>query len=318
MASLPTQKPQVWAPFLKQSGLDDQAGRRAVAIGEDDPLLVFFDLGPFEGLFDHDVPTRIQIADDIANRFEQDHDLEQAQQLLQCKILHETIHWARFRGGLSGDEGPTESFESAAYGSFLRRYWQNNVPPPVNAAERIRQIADATVDAGPSQSMIAADGHGLFTSADVRERMPTGIRNNNPGNIKRGISWNGLAEPVRMKDFQKHEQVFCVFREPEWGLRAMAIILRGYQQRRQPPLRTPSAMIGAWAPIEDNNPVDSYAASVADKMGIEPDQAFDFTDKTMAIAMMKGMIPFENGAQWQPYANVQCEAALELHRVSRP
>src|SRR5512132_483755 len=45
MASLPTQKPQVWAPFLKQSGLDDQAGRRAVAIGEDDPLLVFFDLG---------------------------------------------------------------------------------------------------------------------------------------------------------------------------------------------------------------------------------------------------------------------------------
>ena len=54
--------------------------------------------------------------------------------------------------------------------------------------------------------------------------IPRGIRNNNPGNIRwSNDQWKGLIP----KD-QASDKAFCVFRSPEYGIRAMARILRKY------------------------------------------------------------------------------------------
>ena len=46
--------------------------------------------------------------------------------------------------------------------------------------------------------------------------LPRGIRNHNPGNIDKGADWEGLA------DDQSSDSRFCVFKDPVWGIRAMA------------------------------------------------------------------------------------------------
>ena len=42
--------------------------------------------------------------------------------------------------------------------------------------------------------------------ADGTEKLPRGIRNKNPGNIKLGTAWDGLAS-------EQTDPVFCVFGE---------------------------------------------------------------------------------------------------------
>ena len=48
--------------------------------------------------------------------------------------------------------------------------------------------------------------------ADGTEKLPRGIRNKNPGNIKLGTDWDGLAS-------EQSDPVFCVFKESVWGER---------------------------------------------------------------------------------------------------
>ena len=46
--------------------------------------------------------------------------------------------------------------------------------------------------------------------ADGIEKLPRGIRNKNPGNIKLGTAWDGLAD-------EQSDPTFCVFKETVWG-----------------------------------------------------------------------------------------------------
>lgn len=54
---------------------------------------------------------------------------------------------------------------------------------------------------------------------------PRGIRNNNPGNIRWGSDWKGLK-----KDGKQQDPSFCIFKTPEYGIRALAKLLRNYKQ----------------------------------------------------------------------------------------
>ena len=58
--------------------------------------------------------------------------------------------------------------------------------------------------------------------ADGTEKLPRGIRNKNPGNIKLGTDWDGLAD-------EQSDPVFCVFKEAVWGIRALVKILLTYR-----------------------------------------------------------------------------------------
>lgn len=117
---------------------------------------------------------------------------------------------------------------------------------------------------------------------------PRGIRNNNPGNIVKGDNWFGL-DPIKTEE----EPRFCVFRSPEFGLRALSIVLMNYQKHHH--LRTIKDMLTRYAPRFENN-TDSYISHVADKAGLYEDEEFEIkADINRFIEIIKAIVHHENG-----------------------
>ena len=86
----------------------------------------------------------------------------------------------------------------------------------------------------------------------------SGIRNNNPGNIRRSDDkWQGLAEV-------QSDSQFFVFTTPVYGVRAIARLLINYQDKYG--LRTIHDIISKWAPPVENK-TDAYIASVVQRTG---------------------------------------------------
>ncbi|EDR7911251.1 structural protein [Salmonella enterica] len=131
---------------------------------------------------------------------------------------------------------------------------------------------------------------------------PRGIRNNNPGNIRWGDDWKGLVP----KD-QRTDKSFCQFTTPEYGIRAMIIILRNY--KRKYGLNTVSSFIKRWAPPNENN-TQAYINSVAQATGVTPDQRIDTSDSRFMIKLLQAIIKHENGNQ--PYSFDTFDRAVEL------
>ena len=130
---------------------------------------------------------------------------------------------------------------------------------------------------------------------------PRGIRNNNPGNIRWGDDWKGLVP----KD-QRTDKSFCQFTTPEYGIRAMIIILRNYQRKYG--LDTVSGIIKRWAPPNENN-TQAKINSVAQATGVTPDQRIDTNDSRFMIKLLQAIIKHENGNQ--PYSSDTFDRAVE-------
>ena len=84
---------------------------------------------------------------------------------------------------------------------------------------------------------------------------PRGIRNNNPGNIRHGAKWQGLKENSRDLD-----PAFCVFKNPIYGIRALAKGLLNYKKLYG--LNTVRSIISRYAPPNENQTL-AYIQSVA-------------------------------------------------------
>jgi hypothetical protein len=85
-----------------------------------------------------------------------------------------------------------------------------------------------------------------MTASNSRGRAPArGIRNHNPGNLRRSSDpWQGLAP-------EQTDREFFQFTSPKWGIRALARTLIVYQDRGG--LKTIDQMISRWAPPNENN-----------------------------------------------------------------
>jgi len=132
---------------------------------------------------------------------------------------------------------------------------------------------------------------------------PRGIRNNNPGNIEKGTAWNGMA------DAQPDER-YITFKTPEYGIRAMARILRTYREKYN--LVAVDQIINRWAPPHENPTVD-YVDFVAGKVGVRPYDQLAFTDNQVAD-FIAAIIQFENGQQ--PYSRETILAGIQLERTA--
>jgi hypothetical protein len=129
---------------------------------------------------------------------------------------------------------------------------------------------------------------------------PRGIRNNNPGNIRHnGIAWKGLAEPPS-------DGAFCIFTIPQYGIRALAILLRNYN--RNYGIRTIKSIIARFAPSAENNTA-AYIQSVCQAMGCDDSEQLELEKDEVLVALMKAIIRHENGQQ--PYTDEQFEAGLK-------
>jgi len=129
-----------------------------------------------------------------------------------------------------------------------------------------------------------------------------GIRNNNPGNIRWGDEWQGLVPQA-----QRTDKSFCQFISPEYGIRAMIIILRNYQSKYG--LKTITGIVKRWAPPNEND-TQAYIRSVATATGTDADKPIDLTDSRKLFPLLQAIIKHENGSQ--PYGLDVFIRALDL------
>lgn len=125
-----------------------------------------------------------------------------------------------------------------------------------------------------------------------------GIRNNNPGNIRRdGTAWQGMAVNQTDPDFVQ-------FVSPEYGIRAIAVILNTYMVQHG--LYTISGIIGRWAPPSEND-TQAYISDVSNSMGVDANQILDSSD---IPGLVSAIIKHENGID--PYSAAEINSGVAL------
>jgi len=112
-----------------------------------------------------------------------------------------------------------------------------------------------------------------------------GIRNNNPGNIRKGSKkiWNGEVWPSQDASFSQ-------FQTMAWGVRALLIDLTNKHKQG---LRNVQSIIYKYAPPTENYSA-VYAKFVADRMGLTVLQPFALTEENL-LKFAKAVARFENG-----------------------
>lgn len=270
-----------------------------MALGSEFPVLWFKDIGAYDGFFRYSDPHGIELNYLVAQKFELTPNAPEAKQFVLAKTLHELVHWARHPNHPAVEAGV--AFEEEAYQRYLPRFWETSHKPPAHGKPNISNLLPH-----PTNFERAEED---FTNEDLGADQPRGIRNNNPGNLKRtSLDWKGLAHD-NLRDFQRTENVFHVFSEPEWGLRAAFRTLRTYQVKHQ--LRTVMQIISRWAPASDHNDTGAYVKAVADALEVTVHQTINVQEPDTAIKMLKAIIAHENKGQ-QPYSKSQLEDAYNL------
>lgn len=117
---------------------------------------------------------------------------------------------------------------------------------------------------------------------------PRGIRNNNPGNIKRAANnWVGKVPYAQSSD-----SVFEQFSYYVYGVRAMIKLLQNYIAGGNNNI---ARIINRWAPASDNNNPQAYIAHVVGKTGLPADQVLTFGNTPQIRALVKAIADYENG-----------------------
>ena len=120
-----------------------------------------------------------------------------------------------------------------------------------------------------------------------KQRIPRGIRNNNPLNLRVGNNWEGeVSQPT--------DHTFEQFTEMKWGVRAAFVVLRNYIVRHK--CNTIRKIIPRWAPANENNTL-AYIATVSQRANIQPDEPISFDNTCQMIALLLAMCFVENGQE---------------------
>ena len=116
--------------------------------------------------------------------------------------------------------------------------------------------------------------------------MSRGLRNNNPGNIRRSrVRYKGEVRPSRDPDFKE-------FSSMAYGYRAMFVLLDTYRSRYG--LATIRQMLNRYAPPTENF-TEGYVRFVADYAGVMPDEIIDTRNEMDMIPIVAAMSKIENG-----------------------
>lgn len=112
-----------------------------------------------------------------------------------------------------------------------------------------------------------------------------GLRNNNPGNIRRtgNDTWQGMSAT-------QTDPAFVQFVDMEHGVRAVAITINTYMSHYG--INTVRGIITRYAPSSENNTA-AYINDVAQRMGVGPDDALD---QSNIPALVDAICAHENGA----------------------
>lgn len=122
------------------------------------------------------------------------------------------------------------------------------------------------------------------------KKLPRGIRNNNPLNIRKGNNWQGEVANPTDKEFEQ-------FVSMQMGIRAGFKILKNYMTGyggRTKALTNIHDIIHRWAPPSENN-CKAYIDSVCRFSGLHEYERLQFSDRNKMLALVDGMIRVECG-----------------------
>ena len=113
-----------------------------------------------------------------------------------------------------------------------------------------------------------------------------GIRNNNPGNLRRSADrWQGLAK-------EQTDPEFFQFVSPAYGYRALIKTLQNYRCLHG--LQSVKEMITRWAPPTENDTA-AYVRSVCREMQVPDSYVPDVEDRGTMCALAAAISRHENG-----------------------
>lgn len=115
--------------------------------------------------------------------------------------------------------------------------------------------------------------------------LPLGVRNNNPLNIEynKRNNWDG--------QLSNNGERFARFKNPVYGFRAAAKVLRSYARQG---FTTLEKMINRFAPDHENN-TNLYAKNVSDWTGIAQNQVVNVHDDVELAKVIHAMSRMEVG-----------------------
>lgn len=117
-------------------------------------------------------------------------------------------------------------------------------------------------------------------------KLPRGLRNCNPGNIRiTKDKWQGLR-PVQ------EDPAFFQFTEMKWGYRALIRTLQNYRKRHG--CKTIGDFIRRWAPSNENN-TSGYISRVCKEMQVPDSFVPDVYDEGTMCAFAAAISEVENG-----------------------
>lgn len=113
-----------------------------------------------------------------------------------------------------------------------------------------------------------------------------GIRNCNPGNIRHGGQWQGLADT-------QTDSEFCTFQSMAWGIRALFKVLQTYHRHHG--IKTVHGVVRRYAPPLEND-TGAYVDHVAQAVGVPSHKVIDLGDSVILLKIAKAIARHENGA----------------------
>lgn len=120
----------------------------------------------------------------------------------------------------------------------------------------------------------------------MRTKRPRGLRNCNPGNIRKNeIVYQGEIIPSRDDEFKQ-------FTSMAYGYRAMFVVLYTYQKRYG--LNTIASMISRYAPNIENH-TEAYIKSVSEDSRVPASGRITVTNGDVMVPIVAAMSRVENG-----------------------
>jgi hypothetical protein len=160
-----------------------------------------------------------------------------------------------------------------------------------------KRITDAPLYQSESSSLLEEIGMtarkvAATVVASVSTSGVRGLRNNNPGNIRKSAdAWKGLRP-------EQTDSAFFQFTEPKYGVRALGKVLLNYRAKYG--LATVRDIINRWAPPVENN-TTAYVSQVSRALKVQPDQSIDVQARLPELTA--AIIVHENGMN--PYTEAQ-------------
>ncbi len=138
-----------------------------------------------------------------------------------------------------------------------------------------------------------------------KRTLPRGLRNNNPGNIRKSATrYQGEVQPSKDSAFKQFESL-------SWGYRAVFVLLDSYYRRG---IRTIREIISRYAPPFENY-TEGYIRAVAEGAHLSADEDIDITDHDLMMRVVAAISEVENG---RAATLADIELGWTLYKTHRP